>query len=573
MYEFTNKEIAAILSELADLKQIKGENKYRVRAYSGAARRITSIDEDLYDLVKEDRLQEINGIGSGIAGTIREIFMDGVCTELEELKTELPPGVREMINIPGIGPVRAHDFYYKLGVTGIAELKEALQEEKIRKIKGYGKKTENKLLEFLEEYEQYRGKMFIPEALEICDRIRELTENLDGVERLEPAGDVRRRKESVGKLIFLIECKDREQVISALTNLDEVIDIEKVEESASYRAELTGGLLIYFYLTSREEFPLRLVNLTGSKSHFRCLQERAEELGRELKEDVILEDGNKVKITEEKELYSELDLEYIIPELREDRGEIEAAKMRELPESIQLSDIRGDLHIHTDYSDGAYSLEQMVKACSDRGYSYMGITDHSRSLQVAHGLSVDRVYEQIREIERLQEKYDIQIISGIEADILLDGSLDYDDEVLSGFELVIASIHTGFGQSQEQITDRIISAMENDHVNIVAHPRGRILGRRSAYRVDMEKVISSAASTGTSLEINASPYRLDLDDKLVRRAADAGVKIAINTDAHHGDELEEMALGVGVARRGWLEKDDVINTWQTEKLITYLRGE
>ncbi|MFW6386664.1 MAG: DNA polymerase/3'-5' exonuclease PolX [Bacillota bacterium] len=572
MYKFTNKEIASVLSELADLKQIKGENKYKVRAYTGAARRLTSIDEELYNLVKEERLQEIDGIGAGIAGTIRELFTEGVCTELEELKTELPPGVREMINIPGIGPVRAHDFYYQLDITGVDELKEALQEKKIRKLKGYGKKTEEKLLKFLEEYEQYREKLFIPEALEIWSQVREWAENLAAVKRIEPAGALRRRKEAVEELVFLLESTDRKQTISALKQLD-IVESVREQGDSSLKVVFSGELETHFEVMTREDFSLRLVSLTGSEAHFHRLKEKADELGLELKDNLLLKDKKQIKINREEELYSELGLEYIIPELREDCGEIEAAEAGELPDSIRLSDIRGDLHIHSDYSDGAYSLEQMVKACVDRGYSYLGITDHSRSLQVAHGLSVDRVYQQFREIERLQDKYELQIISGIEADILADGNLDYEDEVLADFDLVIASIHTGFGQSEEQITQRIVSAMENEYVNIVAHPRGRILGRRSAYRVDMEKVISAAARTGTCLEINSSPYRLDLDDELARQAREAGVKMAINTDAHHGDELEDIALGVGVARRGWLEKDDVINTWQTDRLLAYLRGE
>ena len=572
MHNYTNKEIAAILSELADLKKIKGENRYKIIAYSRAARIITDIEDDLAELVEEGRLQEIDGIGSGLSGTIREIFENGFSSELEELRTELPSGVQELINIPGIGPVRAHDFYYKLGITDVEGLKKAIQNKKIRELKGYGSKTEKKLLKFLEEYEHYQGKIFIPDGLQLARETKNIFHDDNVVERIDIAGGIRRKKESVNILVFLVSGSDNEQVFSKICDL---LDFKSVLECDSDRLilQISDNLKFEIHFARKQEYVSKLIWHTGSEAHCRKLEMIAENRELNYKKDGLYKNEEKIKLDNEKDFYENLDMQYIIPELREDRGEVEEANKGTLPESVCLSDIKGDLHIHSNYSDGAYSLEEMVKACRKRGYEYMAVTDHSQSLKVAHGLSKKAVYRQFREIEKLQKKYDIKIMRGIESDILSDGSLDYEDSVLAEFDLVIASLHTGFNQEKREITYRIISAMENKYVNIIGHPHGRILGRRKPYSVDMDKIIDAAARTRTCLEINSSPYRLDLDNFSARKAKEAGVKIAINTDAHHIDELEEIELGIGVARRGWLEKNDIINTMNTDELIKYLRGE
>lgn len=571
MYELTNKEVAKMLSEYADLMKIKGENRYKIRAYTNAARKITDISQELRELVAEDNLQEIKGIGKGIATTIREIFKEGYCSPLEELKTELPSGVLELIKIPGLGPVRAHDLFYKLGIKDVEQLKEALAAGKVRKIKGFGVKTEEKLRNSLADYERYQGVIFIGEALLQSEKIIQfLREGTDIINNIAVIGDIRRKKEVMKTIDILIASNNPEEVKNYI---DESSFISKIVEKDTDFISITTeeGLKVIFRIVSETEFPVSLQYFTGSAEHNDTLRKLAVKNGYQLKQDGLYKDEQRIKIREEKEIYKKLGLNFIIPELRENRGEIKAARNGVLPESIKLSDIKGDLHMHSRYSDGAHSIEALVKAACKKDYNYIAITDHSQSLQVAHGLSPETLLEEGKEIDKLQEKYNLKIFKGIEVDILTDGKLDYSDEVLSKLDLVIASIHIGLNQSKEKITTRIIKALKNPYVNILGHPQGRILGRRSSYSVDMDRVIETAVQTNTCLEINASPYRLDLDDVMVKKAREAGVKIVINTDAHHIEELEDMVLGIGVARRGWLEKDDVLNTMNVEQLERFFR--
>ncbi len=574
MGEVTNKEIARILQELADLMEINGENRYKIRAYNNAGRKIMSIADDIDKLVKEDRLQEIRGIGKGIAATIKEISQYGYSHRLEELKTELPAGVLELVKIPGLGPKRAHKLFYNLGINDIDGFKKALQKHKVRNLAGFGPKTEEKLLNALKNYEQYRGIIFISEARKYAEKIIEYMRKEKDIDKIEVTGSTRRMKETIGDIDILIasDKPDRvNEIINSFDNIKEIIAQGKTKTSI----RIETGLQVDFRIVKNEQFPAALQYFTGSKEHNVVLRQMAKKQGYKLSEYGLFKEGNvkSKELNSEKEIYNILGMKYIIPELRENRGEIEAACNDRLPHSVNLSDIKGDLHMHTRFSDGAYTIEDMVQAARARNYSYIAITDHSQSLRVAHGMKVTELKKQMAKIDKIQSGYnDINIIKGIEVDILADGSLDYNDELLSSLELVIASIHTAFNQSEEKITDRIIKAMQNPNVDIIAHPQGRILGRRKAYRVNMEKVINIAAKTNTCLEINASPYRLDLDDNMVKKAGEKGVKIAINTDAHHIDEFDDMPLGVGVARRGWLEKGDIINTLTYDKLMNYLRG-
>ncbi len=581
MADFTNKEIAKMLEELADLMEINGENKYKIRAYSNAGRKIMSISEDIDILVKENRLKDLKGIGEGIATTIKEICGLGYSTRLEELKTELPAGVLELVQIPGLGPKRAHKLFYELGINDIDDLKEALHKNKVRELDGFGPKIEEKLLNSLKNYEQYRELIFIDEAKKYAEKIITYIKNqTDVIDKIEVTGSTRRMKESIGDIDILIASDNPEKVNEVINNLNEIQEIiAQGKTKTSIRTD--EGLQVDFRIVKSINFYAALQYFTGSREHNVVLRQKAKKNGYKLSEYGLLniaEDKGqgdreeKIEVNSEKDIYKILGMQYIVPELRENRGEIEAAINDNLPHSIKLSDINGDLHMHSRFSDGAYTIEEMLKAACRRDYSYIAITDHSQSLRVAHGMSVSELEKQLSEIDDLQSKYsDIKIISGIEVDILTDGSLDYDDQVLSSLDLVIASIHTGFNQSEEQITDRIMQAMKNPYVNIIAHPQGRILGRRRAYKVNMNKVINIAAETDTCLEINSSPYRLDLDDMMAKKARENNVKFAINTDAHHINELDDIILGVGVARRGWLEKKDVINTMNYDNLMDFLK--
>jgi len=576
MEDLTAKEVAAMLNELADLMEIKGDNPFRIRAYQNAARAITGQSEKLIDIVKDGRLQDIKGVGEGLAGIITEIFETGTSSQLEELKRELPAGISELLNIPGLGPKRAHQLYYELEINNIDDLKLALKENQVQTLKGFGPKTENNLLEALLEYENYQGLMTIGRADKLAKRLEEYFKESDGLwKQMSFAGSLRRRKELVKDIdMIFVPAEDKlEELKDTIKNYPESEKIELAGDT-KITLQLENGIKVDFRLLEEESYPFAQQHFTGSKEHNVVIRRIAKEAGYISNEYGLFdrETDEKVSgINTEADLYEFLGLSYIIPELREDKGEIEAASENKLPESVELADIKGELHLHTRYSDGACTIEEMVEAAIAQGYEYIAVTDHSESLRIASGLTVEDLEEQAKEIAEVQKKYpDFKILSGIEVDILSDNNLDFSDEVLEKLDLVIGSIHSGFTQSEAEINERIITAMENPNVDIIAHPRGRLLGKREAYPVDMDKIIKEAARTGTALEINASPSRLDLDDHYAKKAKEADVKISINTDAHHTRELKDMELGVSVARRGWLEKDDIINTMNSDQLIDYL---
>lgn len=570
VFEMTNREIGALMKEIARMMEINGENKFKVRAYNNASRRIGELKDDLNYIVKEDKLESISGIGKGIAATIKELFEKGYSPLLEEIREAIPEGIIELINIPGLGSKRVHYLYKKLKISNIDELKLALKEEKIRELKGFGEKSEKNLLEAVQDYEYYSQVHILYMALLKSEELKELLESSGVVKRIETAGSVRRRKEIIAD-IDILAMSDLNQELSDF--FLELPFVKKVIAKGKKRNCIftEDNFQVDLRIVNEDNYPAALQYFTGSKEHNLKMRKRAKDYGYKLNEYGLYKGDKKLKIKEETDIYHTLDMDYIIPELRENKGELEAAVEGNLPKSIKLTDIRGDLHIHSRYTDGAYTIEEIVYAARIRNYQYIGITDHSRSLRVAHGMSIATLLKQLDEIDRIQERYsDIKILKGIEVDIDYDGKLDYPDDILKKLDLVIASIHSGFNQSKEQITNRIIKAMENPYVNIIGHLRGRILKRRNPYCVDVDKLIKIAGETGTCLEINASPYRLDIDDIICRKAKDNGVKIAINTDSHHLSEFDNILLGVAVARRGWLEKDDVINTMERKELSRFL---
>ncbi len=570
MTDFNNKEIAVMLSELADLLEISGENPFRVRAYANAARKIMESSEDLKKLAAEDRLEDIKGIGKGIAATIKDTFINGYCPPLEEIKGELPTGVLELIKLPGLGPKRAHQLFYQLGIQDLEDFKKALKEGEVKELKGFGPKTEKKLLDSLERYQSYQKVYLLHHATLKAEEIVEYLRKSDKIDLVEKTGSIRRRKELIGNIDILAASNKNEEAVEYFTAYPFIKEVH-VEGKDKTSAIIEGNIQVDFRVVSKGEFPVALQYFTGSREHNDRLRKWAGNMGYSFNEYDLFKGDKRVSIDGEADLYRTLGLDYIIPELREDRGEIEAAASGRLPASIKLKDIKGDLHMHSRFSDGAYSIEEMARTASKLGYQYIAITDHSQSLKVAQGMTPETLIQQMEEIDRIQEFFqDIRILKGVEVDINSDGSLDYNNELLEKLDLVIASIHTGFNQSEEQITSRIIKAMENPCVNIIGHPQGRILKRRKPYMVDMEKVIQAAAETGTCLEINSSPYRLDLDDLMVKRAKEAGVKVAINTDAHHKNEFADIQLGVAVARRGWLTGNDVLNTMEIDELMDFL---
>lgn len=563
MHSFSNKEISDMLSEYTDLMKIFGENKYRVRAYQNASRIISDRTIDLEKMVKEDNLEDINGIGEGIAGTIKEIYQKGYCEPLEELRQQLPPGFEELLNIPGLGPKTAGRFLEEMEINNIDDLKKALKNEEIRKLKGMGAKTEENLLEALKEYEEYRSYINLDEALLTSEElIEKLKENSDQILKIEPAGSTRRKKIKIGDIDILISVNDKtdHNLLDSIRNI-EIIKEVLLAGDTKISARTTEGLQVDFRMVTAEEYPAALLYFTGSKYHNVKLRQIAKDKNYKLNEYGLFENEKRLDTKSEAEIYELLDLKYIAPELREDKGELEAAQQDQLPQLITINDIRGDFHVHSNYSDGALSIEEMVKAAQERGYKALAFTDHSQSLNIANGLSVESVKKQWKEIEEIREKYpEFLILKGIEVDLKKDGTLDYDDDILAGFDLVIGSVHNNFNLPSEEMTTRIVKALENPYLDILGHPTGRMLGNRPPFEFDYEKVLKAARENDVILEINASPSRFDLNDEMALDAIRSGVKLTINTDAHHPDQYDYMKYGIYIARRAWAEQKDILNT-------------
>ncbi len=576
MQEMSNKEIAKILAKFADLMAIKGENDFKIRAYTNAARKIESYTDNISELAADDKLKEIKGIGSGIAESIKELLQDGVIEEMEAIKAELPPGVIEMTDIQGLGPKTAHRFYYELEIEDLLSLEKALTEGRVQKLKGFGKKSEAKLLQALKNHEKYVDKIILAKAIKTARKIIETIKaevKADLFDKIEICGSSRRAKELTGDLDILIATSKPEELAQKIKNLDFTAEVIGAGQTkVSIRTE--EGVQTDFRLVTEEEFPSALHYFTGSQAHNVRMRQLAKDHNLKLSEyGLFREDGSKEKIESEADIFRILGLDYIIPELREDQGEIEAAQKGDLPDSIELEDVKGDLHLHSRYSDGAFTIKEMAEAAKRRGYKYIAVTDHSQSLTVASGMSVEELKEQLQEIEQLNQEFeDFKIFKGVEVDILKNGELDFEDQLLDELDFVIASVHSHFNLEEAEMTERIIKAVENPHVNLIGHPRGRMLGGREAYAVDLEKVIQAAAANNTALEINASPQRLDLDAEWARKVKKAGGKISINTDAHHYREYSDMELGVATARRGWLEKEDVINTFSAAELGQFFKS-
>jgi DNA polymerase (family 10) len=575
MQKMSNKEIAKVLAKFADLMAIKGENDFKIRAYTNAARKIESYADDIAQLAAADKLKDIKGIGSGIAEAINQLLQEGAIEEMEAIKAELPPGVIEMTDIQGLGPKTAHRFYYELEIEDLISLEKALIEGKVQKMKGFGNKSEEQLLNALKNHEKYVDKIILAKALKAARNIIETIKTElepELFKKIEICGSSRRAKELTGDLDILIASDQPQKLSKKIKNLDFTAEVIGAGDTkVSIRTE--AGVQTDFRLVSEEEFPSALHYFTGSQAHNVRMRQLAKDHDLKLSEyGLFREDESKEKIESEADIFKILGLDYIIPELREDQGEIEAAQKGELPQSIKLEEIKGDLHLHSRYSDGAFTIKEMAEAARDqRGYQYIAVTDHSQSLTIASGMSIKELKEQLQEIDELnKELKDFKVLKGVEVDILKNGDLDFEDELLDQLDFVIASIHSHFNLKEEEMTARIIKAVKNPHVNLIGHPRGRILGGREPYAVDLEKVITAAAEYNTALEINASPQRLDLNAEWARKVKKAGGKISINTDAHHYKEYSDMELGVATARRGWLEKEDVINTFSYEELMEFL---
>jgi DNA polymerase (family 10) len=564
-----NKELAKIFERWADILEFIGDSPYRVRAYRNAARLINDLSEDIEILAKEGKLTSLPGIGQRLQSKILEFLRTGKIEEFEELKKQAPDTIFTLLDIPGVGPKTVKLLYDKLGIRSLEDLKRAIEKGKLLKLPGFGIKKVEKIRKGIELLEKSHGRILLGIAVFIADRIVETLRKHSEVEAISVCGSTRRMKETVGDIDILASGKNSLEIIEAFVNLPNVKEVLwKGSKKASVIVE--EGEQVDLRVIEPESYGAALQYFTGSKAHNIHLRTLAIKKGYKLNEYGLFEGERKIAGKEEEEIYESLGMDTPPPELREDTGEIEAALNHSLPDLVDYKDIKGDLHVHSNWSDGASSIEELSLRALKMGYRYIAITDHSKSLKVAGGLSEEELLKRNEEIDRLNERFKgkIRILKGAEVDILPDGSLDYSNEVLSQLDFVVAAIHSRFSQDN---TERILKAMENPYVNVIAHPTGRIIGQRESYPLDLDAVFEKAKETGTALEVNAYYNRLDLKDSLCRLATKKGVYLSISTDSHHADHLWMMKLGVGTARRGWVEKRFVINAWPLKELLKFVK--
>ncbi|MDG4656565.1 DNA polymerase/3'-5' exonuclease PolX [Ectobacillus antri] len=568
---FTNKkEVIGLLETIALYMELKGENPFKIAAFRKAA---AALENDERSLSAIEDFTKISGIGKGTAAVIVEFMESGTSAILNELKEEVPAGLVPLLKLPGLGGKKLAKLYKELGVVDIATLKEVCEAQKVQELAGFGKKTEEKILEAIAQFGTRPERLPIAFVLPIAEEIERKLSEIPEIQRFSRAGSLRRVRETVKDLDFIIATEAPGVVRDCLLQLNHIVEvIASGDTKVSVRLQYEYDISVDFRLVQPKEFITTLHHFTGSKDHNVRMRQIAKTKDEKISEYGVenLHTGEVLTFESEEAFFAHFGLPFIPPEVREDGKEIE--RIQDYNDLVELEDIKGDLHMHTAWSDGAFSIEEMVQACLARGYRYMAITDHSQYLKVANGLTKERLREQGEEIRRINEKYpDITIFRGVEMDILPDGTLDFDDEVLQELDFVIGAIHSSFSQDRETIMKRLRAAVENAHVTMIAHPTGRLIGRREGYDVDTELLIQLAKETDTVLELNANPQRLDLSAELLWKAQEAGVKIAINTDAHTLDMLEDLEIGVAAAKKGWIRKDTVINTWDTEKLMTFLR--
>ena len=571
--KISKNKVAQIFREISDFLSIKGENPFRIRAYEKAADALEHLSGDLEELYQRGKLKGVPGIGKGMLEKIEVLLSTGTLPAYEQLRAEFPPGLVEILSIPEVGPKTVKLLYEKVGVKSVDDLEMAIQSHKLRNLPGMGAKTEENIVKGLKLYRMRRSRILLGTALPLVGEvILELRERASSwIEKISPAGSLRRGKETIGDIDILVTSSNPSSLMDAFTTLSFVNDILAKGETKS--SILTPqGLQIDLRVVAPESFGAAIQYFTGSKSHNINLRERAIKRGLKINEyGVFTQEGKKIAGEREEEVYHCLDLSFIPPELREDRGEIEAAEEGKLPHLLTEEDIKGDFHMHTTGSDGRDSIEDMIQRAREKGYQYIAITDHSSSLKVARGLSEQDVLSQAERIKKINSSLNnFRVFSGTEVDIRADGTLDFSDEVLKKLDIVIAAVHTGFKQDERKMTSRVIKALQNPYVKILAHPTGRLLGEREAYAIDLNKVMQVAKDRGIWLEVNSQPQRLDLNDVWAREAKRRKIPIVINTDAHNKQSLDLIKLGVVTARRGWLEKEDVINTLPLDKLLTLL---
>ena len=567
-----NADIANIFEEIADLLEIENANPFRVRAYRNAARQLQGMGVAASDMVAggED-LTELPGIGDDLAAKIQEIVETGKCQFLEKLRKKTPPTITELLKIPGLGPKRVRALYHELDVHTLEQLARAARDGRIRKLPGFGEKTEQTILEAISAHVEKQARFKLAVAAQYAEPLRKYLENISGVKQAVLAGSYRRFKETVGDIDILVTAGHTENVMDRFVAYDEVKDV-MAKGSTRATVILKSGLQVDVRVVNEDCFGAALQYFTGSKAHNIEIRRLAQERKLKISEYGVFKGEKRITGDTEESVYRSVGLPWIPPELRENRGEIEAARAGKLPKLVEFADLKGDLHAHTKATDGHHTLREMADAARRHGFEYLAVTEHSRRLTVAHGLDPQQLRKQMNEIDKLNGQLkNITLLKSIEVDILEDGHLDLPDDVLSECDLVVGAVHSKFNLARAKQTERILRAMDHPHFTILAHPTGRLLDTREPYDVDMLKIIRRARERGCFLELNAHPERLDLLDIYCQMARDEAVLVAISSDAHSTQDFDNLVYGVGQARRGWLERKDVLNTRSLKLLMPLLK--
>ncbi|HEX7433122.1 MAG TPA: DNA polymerase/3'-5' exonuclease PolX [Anaerolineaceae bacterium] len=567
-----NLQLADTFQTIANLLEIKGEIIYKTLAYRKAAESLNSLGQDINDIWRAGKLNEVPGVGKAIAEKIDELLTTGQLGFLEKLKLEVPLGLVELLKVPDVGPKKAALFWHEAGITNVAELEAAARTGKLRGLPGMGEKSEAKILAGVEALQRRGGRIPIGRAWLEAQALLAYLRALPDVGTAELAGSLRRMRSTVGDLDLVASSSSPQAVMAAFKNYSQVVQVIAGGD-AKTSVELYRGLRVQLWIQPPERFGTVLQYATGSKDHNVRLRELAIDRGFSLSEQrLVRTDGSELLCSSEEEVYAAIGLPYIPPELREDRGEIEAALSGKLPALLSLSDLKAELHCHTTWSDGSDSIRAMAGAAVARGLHILAITDHSRGLGVTNGLSPEGLLQQRVEIDAVQQEMGdkLRLLQGSEVEIHADGSLEFPDEVLASLDIVVASVHTGLRQPREKVTARLLNAIRNPHVDIIGHPTGGLIGEREPADVDMDALLGAAAESGTALEINADPSRLDLNDVYARRAVELGVHLSVNRDAHSCETLGQNEFGVATARRGWVGPQHVINAWSAPKLLDWL---
>lgn len=571
-HRLSNREVADILLQIADMLEIKGEVVYKSLAYRRAAQSIMDLGRDINEVWAEGKLREIPGVGEALAKKLDELLSTGRLQYYEELQEEVPAGVVSLLAIPEVGPKTAKLLWERLGAMSVADVERAAEAGELRKLPGLGARSEQRILEGIRALHRRSGRVSLGVAWPAAAELLEQLQNLPGVQVVSAAGSLRRMKATVGDLDLLAAAQDGERVTAAFVQFPQVAEVV-VQGPTKATVILKDGLQADLRVLPRERWGSLLQHFTGSKEHNVALRSLAQAKGLSLSEYGFKRGEEEILCPEEADVYKVLGLPWIPPELREDWGEIEAAQKKRLPKLLELGDIRGDLHVHSDWSDGVTPIEELAAAAQELGYEYLVISDHTHSLAVANGLDEGRFQEQKKVIDRLNARSArFRVLQGCEVEIGADGNLDFPDEVLARFDVVVASVHTGLRQDADRVTARVLAALRNPHVDVIGHLTGRIIGQREPSAVDVEAVLREAARTGTAIEVNGIPNRLDLDDVHVKRAVELGVTLSVDSDAHSASALPAMFYGVATARRGWASAANVVNTRSLSDFQRWLKG-